>query len=555
MTAPQAGGAGRLSTGLPRPTTAGAALPALLLLLLLGFALRITIAYVLLPGSGFSSDVGTFAAWANRLADLGLSGFYAPGYFVDYPPGYMYVLWLVGGASKALSLAGGTTSLVKLPPMLADIGVAFITFHIVRGWLGKTNWADRLALIAAAIYLFNPVTWYDSAIWGQTDAIGAFVIVLGLAALIRGNSEGAAGLAVLAALVKPQFGVVMLPLVAMVLLKRHLLDPGSGPRNSPWAPAGIRSWLTREQGFWRLVSAAVVGVVVLFVVIIPFGLDIPGLIGVFARAAGGYEFLSINAYNPWALIGSNGSTPLAFGGVWNGSPDTVPLLGPVPGVLIGGIFLVAGYLVAMVRIAWREDRRTILVVGTFLALAFFMLPTRVHERYMFPVFAILPILAVIYRRWILVTVLLSVAAFINLHGVLTTPLYATPNIKDLPLGEFFREPVAIVFSIILSTVAFVLVVLELRPSRAVAAQAEEAALVSDSQVERAADGVAIPAGAAVALAASAAARAAVCVTTCAASSPPSCPWCPSAAIAAASSTTRGRASSTGSTYCCWSWSS
>ena len=175
----------------------------------------------------------------------------------------------------------------------------------------------------------------------------------------------------------------------------------------------------------------------------------------------------------------------------------------MPGLLIGGIFLVAGYLVAMVRIAWREDRRTILVVGAFLALAFFMLPTRVHERYMFPVFAILPILAVIYRRWILVTVLLSVAAFINLHGVLTTPLYATPNIKDLPLGEFFREPVAIAFSIILSTVAFVLVVLELRPSRALAAQAEEAALVSGVGVERATDGSAIPAAAGVALAASA----------------------------------------------------
>src|SRR4029079_11028724 len=123
--------------------------------------------------------------------------------------------------------------------------------------------------------------------------------------------------------------------------------------------------------------------------------------------------------------------PLARGGVWNGSPDTMPLLGPVPGVLIGGLFLVAGYLVAMVRIAWREDRRTILVVGTFLALAFFILPTRVHERYMFPVFAILPILAVIYRRWIWVAILLSVAAFINLHGVLTTPLYATPHINDL----------------------------------------------------------------------------------------------------------------------------
>ena len=61
--------------------------------------------------------------------------------------------------------------------MLADIGVAFILFHIVRGWLGEDRpERDRLGLIAAALYLFNPVTWYDSAIWGQTDAVGALVV-------------------------------------------------------------------------------------------------------------------------------------------------------------------------------------------------------------------------------------------------------------------------------------------------------------------------------------------------------------------------------------------
>ena len=63
------------------------------------------------------------------------------------------------------------------------------------------------------------------------------MLLLGVAALIRGNSEGAAALAVVAALVKPQFGVVLLPLVAVVLLKRHLFRPGSGPRHPPWAPA------------------------------------------------------------------------------------------------------------------------------------------------------------------------------------------------------------------------------------------------------------------------------------------------------------------------------
>ena len=54
-------------------------------------------------------------------------------------------------------------------------------------------------------------------------------MLLGVAALVRGNSEGAAFLGVLAALVKPQFGVVLIPLVAVLLLRRHLLRPGSGP--------------------------------------------------------------------------------------------------------------------------------------------------------------------------------------------------------------------------------------------------------------------------------------------------------------------------------------
>jgi hypothetical protein len=36
--------------------------------------------------------------------------------------------------------------------------------------------------------------------------------------------------------------------------------------------------------------------------------------------------------------------------------------------------------VGIARLAWREDRRSIVVVTIFLPLAFFMLPTRVHER-------------------------------------------------------------------------------------------------------------------------------------------------------------------------------
>jgi Gpi18-like mannosyltransferase len=180
-----------------------------------------------LPGSGFESDLGTFTAWAMQLGQTGPGTFYATAGFADYPPGYLYVLWLLGGLGHLLApfangdVGSATAALIKLPPMLLDVSVGALLYYVVRSWRAHRPDAERLALIAAALYVLNPVTWYDSAVWGQTDAAGAFIIMLTVVALTRGNSEGASVLAVLAALIKPQFGVVALPVVAIVLLRRH----------------------------------------------------------------------------------------------------------------------------------------------------------------------------------------------------------------------------------------------------------------------------------------------------------------------------------------------
>ena len=50
----------------------------------------------------------------------------------------------------------------------------------------------------------------------------------------------------------------------------------------------------------------------------------------------------------------------------------------------------------MLVVAWRRpDRLTLLVALAVLSLAFFVLPTRVHERYVYPFFAVGIILAAI----------------------------------------------------------------------------------------------------------------------------------------------------------------
>jgi len=470
VTAPRPDGADRISGVSQSPRSAGAAVSGIAILLVVGLLLRLFLAYILLPGSGFATDIATFTAWASQLGQSGPGDFYATAGFADYPPGYLYVLWLLGVLGHILApLAGGDagsaiTALIKIPAIVCDVAIGYVLYRIVKTWRGEHPDANRLALIAAALYLFNPVTWYDSAIWGQVDSVGTLVTLLAVVALIRGNSEGASVLAVLAALVKPQFGIVALPIVGIVLLRRHLFAPDSIPHNPVLVPARLRGWFVDERGFWRLVSSAVAALLVLVVLLVPFSLDIPGFVQLIVKTAGGYQYLSVNAYNPWALIGAGGQTPLAFGGGW--SPDNVPLIGPLSGVLIGGLLLVAGFGLAALRLAWRDDRRSIIVVTLLLALGFFILPTRVHERYMFPIFAFLPIVAVVDKRWLIATIVLSIAAFMNLYGILTIPTYATPNVASFPLGELFRDPIGILTSIVLNVAGFVFIAWMLRPSAA-----------------------------------------------------------------------------------------
>ncbi|MGZ6269528.1 MAG: hypothetical protein ACXWMU_03015, partial [Candidatus Limnocylindrales bacterium] len=201
----------------------GSGLTPLVVLLALGLALRLIIAYVLVPGSGFGVDLSSFRFWASDLAAHGPWGFYGRGFFVDYTPGYLYVLWLLGLVGQAL---GGIGDLVKLPAILADAVLAALVYGMAQE-LGASR---RAALLGAGLVLFNPVTWFDSSVWGQVDSVGTIVLVLGVRALWRDRPELATVLATAAAIVKPQLGI-LLPVVAAVLLRRYLFPTDGRPRD------------------------------------------------------------------------------------------------------------------------------------------------------------------------------------------------------------------------------------------------------------------------------------------------------------------------------------
>ena len=70
---------------------------------------------------------------------------------------------------------------------------------------------------------------------------------------------------------------------------------------------------------------------------------------------------------------------------------------PVSWQLVGAVLFGVAALIAYWQIARRDDPEGLLFGALVLAVAFFALPTRVHERYMFPALALAAPL--VLRRW------------------------------------------------------------------------------------------------------------------------------------------------------------
>ncbi len=403
-------------------------------LLVLGLVLRAFIAAVYLPRSGLSNDIGSFAAWGMRLASIGPGAFYEAGYFSDYPPGYMYVLWVLGTIGKALTPIVGqdaTVGLVKIPGILADLGVAWLLFVICRRWGGELLERSRigvspegLGLLAAGVYLFNPATVFVSSVWGQIDSVGTFVLLATIYALARGWIEVAALGAVVALLVKFQFAFLV-PIVAIVGLRRHLFGRSSDPE------------LDGRRDPLRVLTALAVGIGSLTLLMLPFGMvlyaplaggDPHGVLGILPaadpntslvgklfEAANTYQGLTINAFNLWR-------------NPWSGLGDTFQRgddsgIGLVIGSFalswqqVGALLFAAVALLAMVVVARRDNLRGILLASLLLAVAFFVLPTRVHERYLFPALALAAPLLLSGRVWPWIYGALSLSVFANIYWV------------------------------------------------------------------------------------------------------------------------------------------
>jgi Gpi18-like mannosyltransferase len=260
----------------------------------------------------------------------------------------VYIFWFFGTIANAASRFGiGVVNIVKLAPNLFDIGTAVLIYVFVR-----KQASFKLAIAATALYTFNPAVIYDAAVWGQYDAVYTFFLVLSIMLALRSKPMFSAAAFALGILTKPQ-GIALAPLVAFLIYKKNGL---------------------REMLFSVLVFAATV-----FVVILPFnwgGSPISFLTNIYFVAYKGYPYTSINAFNLWGLIS----------GMW--VPDgNLYILG---WVLFGAF---TAFTLYFLNKRFKTSSEFLAVYAAFMLLfAFFMLPTRIHERYLFPAISVLALM-------------------------------------------------------------------------------------------------------------------------------------------------------------------
>ncbi len=367
----------------------------------IGLALFVRL-FLAITTKGFDTDISCFYSWATRVFEGGFSAFYSPDVFTDYPPGYIYVLYVLGAIfhyCKITYLSPAMLILIKLPNILCDIMAGALIYRI-----GSKKVSKGTALFLSAIYLFNPAVLINSAVWGQVDSLLVMCVMLLCLFLMEGKVVPACFIFALGLLHKPQM-LVFAPLLLYGIYEQDIRVIICSGRTGAPPIAKAANWR-------KLVLDALGGFIALgtfFLAMVPFGMD--KVIPQYTDTLTSYPYVSVNAYNFWAYLGKNWASQEEL--LW----DIISYKN-LGSVLIVLLTLFSAVIFEVLRRKKREDRY--FSTGAFLMITTFMFSVRMHERYLYPAMLLL-VFAYLFnkeRSFVWAYILLSIAHFLNVWHVL-----------------------------------------------------------------------------------------------------------------------------------------
>jgi len=368
--------------------------------------------------------MGSWLGWANKLASSGLSKFYSDSDWTQYTPGYLYWLWFIGRMGWINEFA------IKIPVAVADIATGLLIWSLVK----KVN--EKLAIASFFLYTLNPVVIFDGSVWGQIDGLLTFFLFLSAYFLIeKKNFILSVFFWSVAFVIKPQ-SMAVAPVFLLVIL--------------------LRKFKLKDVFF-----GALTGVATIFFLSWPFFINNPifGLPQQIIKMGQFYSYTSVNAFNIWTWFG-----------MWKSDTQTIFNISLANW---GVIFLATSIIFALFKFRNKlslasqspgklDNKVNYYLLFAILSLCFFVFPTKVHERYLFPFFAFLITAAGISKsqNLFVVYIVTTVASFANLYYPYS---YYNDNFLRSEFWQSLTESLAKVIGFIFLCTYFVLLFWEKLP--------------------------------------------------------------------------------------------
>jgi hypothetical protein len=291
----------------------------------------------------------------------------------------------------------GMAFLIKLPSILTDLGIAVLIYLYALNIFKKDK---KTSIFLASVWMLNPVSWYNSSVWGQTDSIVNFLGLVAIYFLIKKDVVKFSIFLGLTFLFKASL-TIFVPFLGIYMIFQRLK---------------IKDFFT--SFFWFLFTIFVVSVwfhprVDLFLWLVRLYLEriIPGEIG----------YLTANAFNFWWLVDS--------GKVY----DSIYYFG-IPARVWGiSIYLIVSAF-SILWFARKQSYKRFFAVLAILAISSFLFMTRIHERYLYPFFPVSTLLlAFDIPFWPLLYGAYSLIHLMNLYNLYWVPnFYPLYNALSLP---------------------------------------------------------------------------------------------------------------------------
>ena len=338
-----------------------------IILLLIGLILRL---FLSVTAPQCSIDVNLFSYWAKSAAEHGFDIYNrVPG--IDYPPGYMTILMIVGKVTSLFNAYGTLLGrmLIKTPAILCDIAIGYIIYKLA---IKKLNTKWTIFLVCA--WLFNPVVLIDSAAWGQVDSVLTLAIIACIYYITQ-EKYGVAGVHLaIGVMLKPQ-ALFISPILFYALVKNFTLKDNIRKKIMP---------------FWHTLSSFIVTYVI---IALPYwvNMNIKWVYELFLKTAGHYSYITVNALNYHFLKGNN----------WV-KDDKMALFG-LSLFTWGMVAIVVASVITW--ILYQKSKKLYSVpylLSSVLIYTVVNFGPRMHERYFFPIIALM-LIALIYinNKWLL----------------------------------------------------------------------------------------------------------------------------------------------------------